>query len=273
VFDAVLEKALGLCGAEFGVLTTFDGRQIHPVAHRGVSPEHAEFLASGPQDPGPRGSISRFLNGEHFIHEDLANSEDYRAGDRMARALVEIERGRSLAAVPLRSHGGLLGHLVIYRREVRPFTEKQIALLQSFAVQAVIAIENARLHGELQARTRDLEESLEYQTATSDVPKVISGSTFEIQPVFQTIVETAARLCDADQAAIYRRDGEAALLALNFGFPAEYEAAVAAVGTFPLDPTRPETPLRAMREGRPVHVHDVAAVLSTPERNCFGGPE
>jgi two-component system NtrC family sensor kinase len=144
--------------------------------------------------------------------------------------------------------------------EIGGFTDSQVALLQTFAEQAVIAITSAETYRELQQRTGDLQESLEYQTATSDVLKVISGSTFDIQPVFETIVETAARLCDADQAAIYRRDGEAALLALNFGFPAEYEAAAVAVGTFPLGPTRPETPLRAMLEGHPVHVHDVAAV-------------
>jgi hypothetical protein len=98
----------------------------------------------------------------------------------------------------------------------------------------------ADLQRQLAECRAERDEALEYQTATSDVLKVISGSTFDIQPVFQTIVETAARLCDADQAAIYRRDGEAAVLALNFGFPAEYEAAAVAVGAFPLGPTRPE---------------------------------
>jgi GAF domain-containing protein len=160
VFDAVLEKAMRLCGAAFGTMTVNDGGQGHTVAARGVPEAYAEFRRRNPIPPGQGGMAARIVAGEPFVHMlDVKDDDRYRSGvDQQRRAMVDLGGARTYLVVPLRRDRELLGAIQLYRQEVRAFSDKQIALLQNFAAQAVIAMENARLITE----TR---EALEQQTA------------------------------------------------------------------------------------------------------------
>jgi two-component system NtrC family sensor kinase len=256
VFMAMLDKATRLCGAGFGVLWLYDGERFSVAATHALPAALAEFVRE-PMPAAASASMADIVRGQSLVHvPDLAATELYHAGNHARRAYVDLGGARTLISVALRKDDTLLGAINVYRQDVRPFSGKEIALLQNFAAQAVIAMENARLLGELRARTRDLEESLEYQTATSDVLQVISRSTFDLQPVLDTLIETAARLCQAEMALVHRREGEAFRMAANYGFAAEFESFLR---SHLISADRGTMVGRVALDGKVVHVTDCAA--------------
>ena len=257
VFEAMLDKAVRLSGSSFGLLATYDGEYTHAVAMRGASKQFAEAWRE-PIRPMPGGAFYRLVQGEDVVHQaDATEDEAYRFGVPGRIAVVDLAGGRSQLLVALRKKGVLLGAFNIYRKEVRPFTDKQIALLRNFAAQAVIAMENARLLGELRQRTDDLQESLEYQTATSDVLKAISQSQFDLQPVLEALVATAAQLCGAEMVTICRREEEGFRVMASLGLPAEFVADARLQGVIQF--TTRTVLGRAIRERRAVQVPDASA--------------
>jgi GAF domain-containing protein len=219
VFDATLERALRLCGANFGLMNTYDGEHFRHATDHGVPTAYAKFRRDrGPTIYGSGTTPARLIAGEHLIHTvDLMATETYEQGDPARRALVDLGGARSHLTVALRKGDILLGDISIYRQEVQPFSEKQISILQNFAGQAVIAIENARLITE----TR---EALEQQTATAEVLQVINSSPGNLQPVFDAMLERAIRFCEGIQGSLWTFDGEHMLLAASRGLTPEFIA-------------------------------------------------
>jgi len=255
VFDAMLESALRLCDANSGFLFLYDGEQYNAVAQRGATGAFAELMQK-PRRPSPHSGLGRMLIEKRPVHiEDMTQDQAYYERDPLRMQTVEIGGMRTWLGVPMLKENEVVGAFVIYRREVRPFSVKQSDLLRTFADQAVIAIENVRLFKELDARNRDLTETLEQQTATSEILRVISSSQTDVQPVFETIADNSLRLCEATFSTVFRFDGELVHLAALRNLAPEGAAAIRQA--FPMPLSRAGASARAIMTRSIVHIADV----------------
>jgi GAF domain-containing protein len=259
VFQAILANATRICDANFGMLNLYEGGAFPVVATHNAPAAYADLRRRQPMvRPGPSHPLGRVAATKQVLHiADIRTEAGYRDRDASYVAFADLAGGRTLLTVPVLKENDLVGTIGIFRQEVRPFTDKQIELVKNFAAQAVIAIENTRLLNELR-------ESLQQQTATADVLKVISRSTFNLQTVLDTLVESAAQLCAADKGAIQMRDGHVYRIRATYGYAGE---AVEYALTHPLQVDRSSLTGRVALEGNAIHIRDV---LADPEYRATG---
>jgi GAF domain-containing protein len=255
VFDSIAESAVRLCGGQFSFVLRFDGKLMHFASCFGLSAEGLDtYLRMLPCPPSEGMAAGRAILRRASVEiPDVEADPSYGV---QTQDLARTVAYRSIVAVPLLHEGNPIGAFAVARANAGSFPERQIALLQAFADQAVIAIRNVRLFDEVQTRTEELSESLQQQTATADVLKVISRSTFDLQTVLQTLVESAARLCEADRATITRQRNGVFYRAESYGFSNEF---MEYVKDLPVVPQRGDASGRALLEGRFIHIHDVLA--------------
>ena len=224
VFEAMLENATRLCEAKFGILFRVKDGAAVPVATLGVPETFMELVQHRPLRPSQNAPIMRAARTKQIVHVlDLSKEQVYFERDPMVVVGVETVGIRTLLVVPMVKDDEFIGSITIFRQEVRPFTDKQIELVANFAKQAVIAIENTRLLGELRQRTDDLTESLEQQTATSEVLRVISSSPGELESVFNSILDNAVRICGARFGNLALCENGTMRIAAMHNAPLEFE--------------------------------------------------
>ncbi|HXL28774.1 MAG TPA: GAF domain-containing protein, partial [Bradyrhizobium sp.] len=268
VFQKMLENAVRVCGANFGTMNLWDGDSFNIVADHNVPPAFAALRQRMPIRPHPDTPMAAVVRTHQVFHaHDLKDNPAYLAGRSNVVNMVDIAGARTIVVVPMLKEDELIGVISIFRQEVRPFTDKQIALVENFTKQAVIAIENTRLLRELRERTDDLSESLQQQTATADVLKVISRSAFDLKSVLTTLAESAKSLCGAAFGVIFLRDGEVLRDQAESGCP---PALMNFLRDHPIRKSRATFTGRVFMDGKVAHLPDV---LLDPEYNFGAAPE
>ena len=271
VFNAMLANATRICEATIGTLYLYEGTNFRGVALHHSKQSYVDYWQRYPVIEMKKSSgvpLERLVNTKQVVHiHDLRTDQSYLAKNERIVALADVGGVRTFVAVPMLKEGELIGSINMYRQEVRPFTGKQIELVQNFAAQAVIAIENTRLLNELRQRTDDLTESLEQQTATSEVLKVISSSPGELEPVFLAMLESATRICQARFGTLFRFDGDMYHLAAQFGTPPDLVAFQRQRGPFRPPPDLDEI----TRTKRTRHTADAAADPNPGKAATLGG--
>ena len=264
VFQTMLANATRICEAKFGTLFRFDGKTFHPVAQFNTPAALLEAQKRRARFEATAGTPIDYVMRTKQVFQSADN-----AAEPVPGLAAKLAGARSLVAVPMLKDNALIGAIIIYRQEVRPFTDKQIALVQNFAAQAVIAIENARLLNELRQRTSDLSESLEQQTATSEVLRVISSSPGELKPVFQAMLQNAITICGAKFGQMFLCEQTAIRMVAHLGVPAALAEFDAGRGAF--HPTSGGALERVLQIKQVVHSADVSSEFADSPVVRLGG--